>query len=456
VILAALALAALAAPPCGTAARLHDAPRPAWRAWPTPPPGPKPARDAWGSYPNELPTENFVLKWGLDGDVSQAQAAAVGALLETAWVDLIAGLGMPAPAGSEHYLMNVYIAGTGPQLPPSYDNAAYFYYDDDGWPMLVINLRTLDDPELTAITTSHELFHALQDATGSYPYDGPGAWYSEASAVWASGHTHPDLSETVGKFLFAVAYRPELPLNTYAYPTTGAIEEYYAYGSFIFLQFLDERGDAGLIVDAWLDPRGEERPLATFADLLGGDLGPSFFDFEAANAHWSYAHRDEYLSAIDIWAPLSAEPHRPSGPLVLGAAAVAPEFAPHTLGANYWSLPPAIEPLRIEVRSEAEPTTWDARIAFADGSSVALVASERDPTLRWADLPALDAGTAAPLLVVSAVNGLDGEDPWTLTYTARATAPPTATCGCTASSPPSWAWILAAWVAARRRVANRR
>ena len=54
--------------------------------------------------------------------------------------------------------------------------------DASGWPMIVIDLETLNDAGSYGVIP-HEFFHAVQHACDTYSYDGESAWYWESTAM---------------------------------------------------------------------------------------------------------------------------------------------------------------------------------------------------------------------------------------------------------------------------------
>lgn len=305
-LLAFLALSSAdARPPCGTLELLPAAgPR---RLLPAPPPapGPKQERDSYGDFPNELVSANFALKWGTRGGVSQDDAEALLDAFEFAWAEQIGARGFPAPEGTDSYLFNVYIGDTGSGAPDGYGTSGYYYRDDDGYPMIVVSAATLEDREWSEGTAAHEFFHAVQDVTGRYSYEGESAWYWEATAVWIEGEVHPD-SDSYIAFLFGYALLPHLPVYFFDYPDSGALQEYHQYGAFIFPRYVSEiAADADVIRDSWVEDLDADTPQDAIAQLLeerGVAFADAFGDFAARNVTWDYADGEAYAEWVEAYA----------------------------------------------------------------------------------------------------------------------------------------------------------
>jgi MYXO-CTERM domain-containing protein len=276
--------------------------KPEMRAYPARPPLPgKSERDAWGEWPNDRFSENFVVKWGSDSISSQKIEALLDAF-EAAWAVQVDEMDFEAPVGSKDYRFNVYIGDSGPDTLSGHGAAGYFSYDEEGWPLIVIAKASLNADDDGAGTAVHEFFHAVQDAMDTWEYTGLGAWYYEASACWSVPEVLVgDL--TYMSFIMGYALLPNYSVNFFDYWDTGAFPEYHQYGAFLFPRYLSEHvGDWRLIRDSWRADNGANDPLQAIGGLLeaqGDDLDQVFSDFAAHNAIWDYsdgAIYDQYVS----------------------------------------------------------------------------------------------------------------------------------------------------------------
>ena len=261
-------------------------------AVPRPPDAAKGERDAGGAFPNSARSDNFVVKWGDDASVDEADVDALLDAFESAWAVEVLDMGHPPPVTTTDYLFNVYLGGTGDGTPPSYGYAGYYYLDGDGYPMVVIGVEGLGDTDVAASTAAHEFYHALQDAVERpYPYEGVSAWYLEATAEWASGEALPD-NDNYAMFLFGYGLLPELPLSAFDYADTGALAEYHQYGAFVFPRYLSEvLGERAMVVDSWVDHGDDDDPVHVLTDALdarGLAIADTFGDFAARNVLWDY------------------------------------------------------------------------------------------------------------------------------------------------------------------------
>jgi len=255
-------------------------------------------RDAFG-VPNVELSEHFALRWGNGGWVEPAARARLLDALELSWAVQIEDLGHSRPFGTPQTRFNVYIGDTGDNAPPGYGTGGYYSADPEGWPMIVISLSTLGSPEFADITAAHEFYHAVQGATGRFDYNisGPAAWFWEATAVWASAVVFPD-EPLYASFLFGYAVFPHRPVNFFRYPSSGAIEEFYQYGAFIWPLFVADRvGSPQVIVEAWEAAHGLRDPLEALrlaVETRGLDLDDLWVQHIAHNVNWDYPDGDLY------------------------------------------------------------------------------------------------------------------------------------------------------------------
>jgi len=262
-------------------------------------------RDSYG-VPNELESENFIVRWGNNGGVSASDAQSVLDAFEVSWDVEVLDMDHPAPTTSNQYLFNVYIADTGGNTPSSYGAAGYYNTDPDGYPMIVLATNTIADLVYGRTTIAHEFYHAIQHTTGSYSYSGDAAWYWEATASWIEIEVWPD-DRYYAVFLFGYALLPYLPLNSFDYPDSGALVEYHQYGAFIFARYLAEFvGDWRIIRDSWVEPEANnDDPLESLRVQLAAldvDLDEAFVDFAGRNVTWDYEHGEDYDYYVDLYA----------------------------------------------------------------------------------------------------------------------------------------------------------
>lgn len=293
------------APPaaCGFPRFARDlalAPRPA--ATPAPPmDGVLAVRDAWGTYPNEQVGQRFVIKWGVNGAVTRAEVDALMAAFDTGWAGEVDRMGHPPPDGTDAYYFNVYIGDTGSNTPPSYGAGGYYYRDPDGYPYIVIARNSLYYPEYVEAAAVHELYHAMQDETAVYTYDGADAWYWEATAEWASGEVLPE-NPSYLQFLYGFAYNTQLSVEFFDYPDEGLLTEYHQYGAFVFPRYVSEHAlDERAIVRTWTAPAADT-PLGSLRaelEAAGLPLSDAFADFAARNAVWDYTDGALYADNVD-------------------------------------------------------------------------------------------------------------------------------------------------------------
>ncbi len=254
--------------------------------------------------PNELVSDDFVVRWGGDWVPNQPGLQTLSTALQDAWATQIDAMGHPAPPSSDSTRINVYIGDTGGGTPSSFGAGGYFTPDAEGYPILVVNPASLDEPAWTRVVALHEFYHSVQWGLDTYSYeeDSPGAWYWEATASWIPSITDPS-SPANGSFLYGFALLPHLELDAFDYPDQGTLAEYHQYGAFIFPTWIAEAYDgASLIRDSWVAPvGGTNDPIEALRGGLAGvgiDFDEAFTDFVAANVFWDYVLGDSWAQYV--------------------------------------------------------------------------------------------------------------------------------------------------------------
>ncbi len=451
-LIAALAHAELPAP-CGTAALHHQRERPGRVAYPTPPPDHKPTRDAISqTWPHMLETENFAIKWGNQGDISQADAQVLADAFETAWALEIDDMGFPEPVGASEYRFNVYIGDTDLLIPSANGNAGYFWYDEEGWPMVVMGADTSRRRGSAEVTAAHEFLHALQASVNTYQYDGAGDWWFEATASWVEEEAFPENSESAGLF-FGFAFLPEVPVNYFSYPSSGAVDEFHQYGAFVFPRYIGDTYGRQIIVDSWLRADFDTRPLNELNRLLDDDISDVFFAFADTNATWDYDKGEHYKESLEIYDYL--DNHRPSGRLDIDGGWVEPvDFWPETYGANYWEIEPTDLPARFDISGDSGPT-WHASIVTRTGDSREIYDLDASSGFGLADVSGLDTVDEA-WMVIAAADTTDRDAGWSYPYEVRMREQPEGigVCGCSSGSSGGPWLLIAALLLSRRRASQ--
>ncbi|MBX2796081.1 MAG: hypothetical protein KTR31_00390 [Myxococcales bacterium] len=343
--------------------------------------GDKLLRDAYG-VPNLATSENFAVRWGNAGGITEADAQDLLDAFETAWATQLEGLDHSAPYGTGTYRFNVYIGDTGSGAPSAYGAGGYYWVDTEGWPMNVVSLHSMGDPNSLQHVASHEFYHAIQGATARFAYDGIAAWYTEATAEWAAIRTVPD-NPFLAPFLFAYGNLPEYPLTYFRYPTHGTVEELYQYGAVVFPLYVADLVGDDVIRDTWEDDGFDADPLEVLRAHLaddGYDLDEIFLDHIAANAVWDYApYSGQFADNVENFGshfgldPVLARYSRDgTGDEIRRARA----DAPRRYGYNLVQLAdPDTGTLTVSVQgsktgSEGSPAQYGARVVrtYADGS----------------------------------------------------------------------------------------
>jgi hypothetical protein len=402
---------AFAHPDCRTM-QLHDPARLAPELYDRDPAPPLPEdlelRDAY-ELANSVEGDHVVVRWG-DNSVSQAQADRLLDAMEHAW-SVEVGWGYPVPLGSDTHKLNVYVGDTG---GPRAWGAGYYTADPDGWPMIVVTPSMLSAPETLA---AHELFHALQDATGApYQYgDGRvGAWYFEASAVWVEGEVIPEAPWETSNQLPGYSFFPDLPIDFFDYPDSGALVEYHQYGAFVFLRSLAEhQGQADALHASWLSADDND-PLAVLDDHLDAGVDQAFAEFALHVPGWQFEHGDAYLWQHQEWKSIFPEQDR----LLAGAHTYesggwkTPTALPQRFGTNFVLLYPDEEEDDVVVDVEVDEVgsadgagTWHVDVVVFDGAERTVV--PLDVSSGSASVRLEGAGPATSVWIVASVTSWD-------------------------------------------------
>jgi MYXO-CTERM domain-containing protein len=319
----------------------------------------KATRNVYTGLTNLHETENFALWWGDASPATEGHVQALGESFETAWTVQIDEMGFPAPEGSAEFRFNVYLGDTGGGGPSAEGAAGYYYVDNSGWPMIVIDKHLVTQPLSARLTAGHELHHAVQDPTNGIAYDALGAWYHEACANWILPHIFPG-NEGYASTIYAVALRPEVSLTHFPDVWTGLPEDDHAYGAFLFPLALEESHGWELVRDSWLEAPAGADPLEVIDGLIGDmDLREIHLDYALRNATWNYSDRQNLLEWVD-WYEAQMDSHRIAG-TVNGAQNewLSPsDHSPRTLGVNQWVLSDMPETFTIEF-SGADGANWD-------------------------------------------------------------------------------------------------
>jgi hypothetical protein len=301
-------------------------------------------RDAFGRAPHARRTANFALKWGDEGGAVDRQVVdALLEMFEIAWQHEIDMMQLPLPVGADRTLFNVYLYGTGVEVP-DFGFSAYTGIDDEGYPYVVLppdlDLADAAAVDLMRITTAHEFFHAIEMGTGAYDAaaGSHGYWYWEASADWMAVQIWPESPVARDYVPFYLA-APHVGIESVEFPDPDGFSpvQLHHYGASLLPVYLsDQVADRALVLDSWTTAGPTDEPLAVLGGLLaerGVDLDEVFADFAAANAVLDYPDRTlieesmEKLLAVfpDYDQRIAARLSPTDGELVAAPAATLPQ-----------------------------------------------------------------------------------------------------------------------------------
>lgn len=438
---------------------------------PPAPPDDKEVRDYWQEdYPHVRSSEHFVVKWGDDTSVDESDVQVLLDAFEHAWEVEVGEWGWDPPLFTDQYLFNVYIGDSGDGTPSSAGAAGYFTRDPAGYPFIVIAESTATFTESSPLTASHEFFHALQDATGTYNSSCQSVWIWEATAVWSEEELFPQ-ERGASDFLPAWAFLPELPLNAFRWEDEGWYGSAHQYGAFLFPRYLSERhGGRDIVHRWWNEPTSGASPLRALDEMLeadgAGGVEDAFFGFLDAAATFDFERSEAYEEIIERaggWD--SSYSHRPVGTIRGNTDGWRQPIItePYTFGAGYWSLTARPERALLEFEGDEGPRRWHVSVAWRQGDQHVVEVMEVDGLTGSLEVEGLDAsGVEDVWIVVGVVDDYrDYGDTWgyRLAWTELATEPVDTgdeggarSCAC-GLAPAGGAWVLllaGVWIRRRR------
>ncbi len=284
-------------------------------------------------------SEHFAVHWGADL-ADESRINDILGVLEMSLDIEVDVLEMPDLRSDRFF--NVYLGDTGQDVPSALGVAGYYDLDVMGNPMIVLGSYVTDSWSIAKTTIPHELFHALQHISGQYQTFSD-RWYWESSATWVEQEVFPNYPSHAD-FLFGYALYPHLPLTQYSIFSTGATEEYHAYGSFIFLQYLTEHFVSDSTIGTSWTQDDIAEPLTWWRSLLllqNDDLGRVLSEMAAHNVYWDYSNQVIYQTQVEAYASsLPDEDNRIAGyvPLAESQQTVPTRMRPGMLGYNHWRL----------------------------------------------------------------------------------------------------------------------
>ncbi|MEQ6900304.1 MXAN_6640 family putative metalloprotease [Nocardioides sp. YIM 152588] len=176
---------------------------------------------------------------------------------------------------------------------------------DNNYTDAIFNRRT--PLENLQVTAAHEYFHAVQ-----YGYDvDEDSWILEATATWAEDQLYDDVNDNIAYLPYGPIRHPQTPLDTF----NGS----YAYGAWIFFQYLTDRfpaqhgGMPVLLRELWesmahsgagAKSRYSVQAIRKALEARGTDMTEVFTDFVVANRRARASYSDEGAQKYYPVAPL--------------------------------------------------------------------------------------------------------------------------------------------------------
>ncbi len=238
-------------------------------------------------------SSNFQVIVGDAGGVSQNTIDFWHTTLEDVWAAEVDGAGFQQPPCTDQYLMDVWLANTGGDVP-ELEEDVYGYvtlYNTD-CPYMVVHPEYgwQPDPQGAAeVTAAHEFFHTVQSG-----YDwGEDDWWVESTAVWAEELVYDSIDDYLQYINGSWLEYPELSLLC----DDGTRE----YGSVLWPLYLDENHGGGAAIRGIWENCVSQSPLDANASYLasqGTNLDDAFVDFSVRLATKDFS---EGASFDDVW-----------------------------------------------------------------------------------------------------------------------------------------------------------
>ena len=425
-------------------------------------------------------TEHFALRWGPNATYSDALMTDIGELLEAVWTHEVGTMGYPAPAGTDEFLLNVYVGSTGGGTPPVSGFAtAFVSIDNDGFPYIVLSPELVERVRWDGVETArgvlaHEFFHTVQASIGSLTDDPRSAWFWEASASWMTQEVaphHPDVGAYVGAF----ALSPHRSLERMTAQPETYLDLIQPYGAEIFVSYLEEfHGGPDLIRDLWLNASSDDVVTSWLAAELATPDRPwedIVLDFRAKNTDYSaYEYASVYRESADGFARAFPEDDRRATVFLPSEGTDGDErpqeaLLPEAYGANYIVLQRPL-PGKMRIALQPDATGDSGTPATLSASFVRVGDFELDATPIPADGLEVEVSgeedrvvllvTALPETIVEGERfGYRFEMAYDAFYTSTVehnTTVEEASCGCVSQHHSPIGWLaLGAWIPLIRR-----
>jgi len=414
-------------------------------------------------------TEHFALRWGPEATYTDSLMANIGDVLEEVWTHEVDTMGYPAPAGTDAFLLNVYVGSTGGGTPSVSGFAtAFVSIDVEGFPYMVLSPELVDavrwdGEEAARGVLAHEFFHTIQASIGSLTEDPRSAWFWEASASWMVQEVAPEHPD-VGAYVGAFALSPHRSLEQMAAQPQTWLDLVQPYGAEIFVSYLEEfHGGPEIVRDLWLDA-GPETIVASWLETeferTGVSWGETVLDFRVQNTDYSaYAYASTYRESADSFARSFPDDDRRSTVFLPSEGTDGEErpqaaLLPEAYGANYIVLQTplpgrmrvALQPDALgDLGTESQLHAAFVRVGDFDIDATPVSAEGVDVELTGEEDRVVLVVTAVPDTVT------DGERfgyRFTMAYdelytssAQRDTTTDEPGCGCSATPPPGLGWL---------------
>ena len=332
----------------------------------------KQVRNSYVGNPNSHETDNFVVWWGPDENISDADVQALGVELELIWNVQINQMNLPEPETADAWKFNVYIGDTGEGVPSAEGNAGFFWYDTENFPMMVLSSEIISWTDSAKLTAAHEFFHAVQAAINTYRFNDSSIWWSEATANWILEEVFPE-DGGYSNTLYSVALRPEIALNHFGDYFNEGVEADHHYGASIFATYLSENhGGWETVIRSFTEAPINGDPLDVFETLLQEQdttLSDAHLEYALRNTTWDYVFEQDYEASVQDYSGDGVS-HRSSG-TISGTASDwhgPGDWPPNTYGVNNWQLEDMPAVFTISFEGEAG-IDWKVGVASQNESS---------------------------------------------------------------------------------------
>jgi len=349
-------------------------------------------------------SDNFSVIVGQDGGVPIATVNEYLDNFETSWDVEVDQTGFDMPPCTDQYYFDVYMGGTGADVP-DIEEDVYGYADhhDTDCPFVVVHPDysfTGDHTGSAQITAAHEFQHGIQSGYNWWAGD----FWMEATATWAEDLVFDDVNGYV-------EYTNDGGWLDYPEQALAFEDGWHEYGNVLWAMFLEENyGGATAVVAVWQQAAYNDDTLDAMDLFLtgqGSSLDTAFAEFALALAVDGLEESDNldgvWMADHDSY-PVNGEPD---------------QYLPEAYGSNYLRFlsPGTPDTLELlfdgETALEGQSFSWALTLVTIEGGQAYYETLAPDPNgIATAAVDGFGGAVSEAILIASVV-GDTGYEPGT-------------------------------------------